>query len=335
MSSSSCSCHSADPCQAIFFSASALSGSFGGVLAAGLEQLDGIGKLPGWSWIFILEGLVTVVIGVASFWMVHDFPDDARFLSPEDRARVIRRLREDQQASAVHEDFKMLYFWQAMTDWKMWMTMLIYTGCDMPLYAFSLFLPAIVSGLGWEVTEVWSQLMTVPPYATAALFTILVGWLADRFRVRGLVNVFASMLGMGGFSMLIASDNPKVQYGGTFLAAMGLYPCVSNTITWIANNTEGVYKRGVVLGFVIGWGNLSGIISSNIYFNGPRFVEGHGVVLGHLAVCLCLGSFVMITLLKRENLKRRQGKRDRRVDGKTAKEIEELGDKRPDFMYTL
>ena len=53
--------------------------------------MNGIGGRPGWAWIFILEGLLTVVFGVASFWMVHDFPDQARFLSDEDRARVVRR----------------------------------------------------------------------------------------------------------------------------------------------------------------------------------------------------------------------------------------------------
>ncbi|KAF9873975.1 major facilitator superfamily transporter [Colletotrichum karsti] len=249
---------------ALFFSASALSGSFGGVLAAGIEQMDGIGNLSGWSWIFIVEGVLTVLVGIASVWMVHDFPDEATFLSPDDRARVIRRLRADQQGSAVREDFKALYFWQAMTDWKMWMTMLIYTGCDMPLFAFSLFMPTIVSGLGWEVTTVFSQLMTVPPYAAAAVFTVMVGYAADHFRQRGMFNIIVGFIGIIGFSLLIITDNSVIQYIGVILGAMGLYPCVCNTIAWIANNTEGVYKRGVVLGFVIGWGNLIGVPGYNL-----------------------------------------------------------------------
>ncbi|KAL0938394.1 major facilitator superfamily transporter [Colletotrichum truncatum] len=320
---------------AVFFSAAALSGSFGGALAAGLEQMNGIGNLAGWSWIFILEGLLTVVFGVASFWMVHDFPDEAKFLSPDDRARVIRRLKADQQASAVYEEFKMKYFWQAMADWKMWMAMVIYMGCDMPLYAFSLFLPTIINDLGWNTSTVRSQLMTVPPYAVAAVFTIIVGWVADKTRQRGLCNVFVSLIGIAGFVILITTESPKVKYAGTFLGAMALYPCISNTITWVANNTEGVYKRGVVLGFVIGWGNLSGIISSNIYFNGPQFTEGHGVVLAYLSLCLCLGSLLMTVSLKVENAKRKQGKRDHWAVGKTEKEIEALGDMRPRFQYTL
>ncbi|KAL2147674.1 hypothetical protein VTI28DRAFT_7026 [Corynascus sepedonium] len=320
---------------AIFFSAAAVSGSFGGLLAAAIENMDGIRGIPGWAWIFILEGLLTIVVGIASFWMVHDFPDEARFLSDDDRARVIRRLKLDQQASANHEKFEMRWLWQALRDWKMWLGMVIYMGCDMPLYAFSLFLPTIITNLGWNTSVVRAQLMSVPPYAVAAVLTVAIGFLADRTRARGLCNIFVSLMGVAGFAMLLGTDNAAVQYAGTFLAALGIYPCISNTISWVANNVEGVYKRGVVLGFVIGWGNLNGIVSSNVYFNGPRYPEGHAVMIGYLAVCLFGGSVVMSLLLRRENSKRRRGERDHWVQGLSDKEIEDRGDMRPDFVYTV
>ncbi|KAF3762680.1 MFS general substrate transporter [Cryphonectria parasitica EP155] len=320
---------------AIFFSAAALSGSFGGLLAAAIEKMDGIGGRPGWAWIFILEGLLTIVIGVVSFWLVHDFPDVARFLSPEDRARVIRRLKLDQQSSASHEDFSMRYFWQALADWKMWLGMVIYMGCDMPLYAFSLFLPSIVADLGLSGgSTVKSQLLTVPPYAAAAVLTVTIGFVADRTRTRGLCNIAVSILGIVGFSMLIGSSNAAVQYAGTFLGALGIYPCIANTISWMANNIEGVYKRGVVLGFVIGWGNLNGIVSSNIFFEAPRYYQGHGAILAYMVLFLLGGSLLMTLLLRLENKKRLQGKRDGWAEGKSEPEVEAMGDMRPDFLYT-
>jgi MFS family permease len=152
---------------AIFFSAAAVSGSFGGLLAAAIENMHGLGGRPGWAWIFILEGIATVLCGIASFWLVHDFPDLATFLSEQDRARVVRRLKEDQQSSAEHEEFKMKYVWLAIKDYKTWLGMIIYMGADMPLYAFSLFLPTIISELGYKTTK--AQLLTVPPYAAAAI----------------------------------------------------------------------------------------------------------------------------------------------------------------------
>ncbi|KAI1333208.1 MFS general substrate transporter [Xylariaceae sp. FL0255] len=319
---------------AIFFSGAALAGSFGGLLAAAIEKLDGKGGLAGWRWIFILEGLLTVLVAIASFWMVHDFPAEARFLSDDDRARVIRRLRIDQQASASHESWNNRYLYDSLKDWKMWLGSLVYAGCDMPLYAFSLFLPTIIQATGVKNT-IRIQLLSVPPYAVAAVFTVVIGFVADRTRQRGLCNIGVSAIGVVGFILLIASNSPSVQYAGTFLGALGIYPCIANTISWQANNLEGVYKRGVVLGFVIGWGNLNGIIASNIFFDSPRFYQGYGVIIGYMAITLLGGSLLMTTLLRLENKKRRAGKRDYLAEGKTEIEIAALGDRRPDFYYTV
>lgn len=109
------------------------------------------------------EGLATVLIGIASYWLVHDFPDDAKFLSDDDRMRVLRRLKADGQASAEHEDFKMSYFWSSVKDWKTWAFAVVYMGCDGSLYAFSLFLPTIIKELGYSSTR--ANLLSVPPYA--------------------------------------------------------------------------------------------------------------------------------------------------------------------------
>ncbi|KIN03905.1 hypothetical protein OIDMADRAFT_158863 [Oidiodendron maius Zn] len=318
---------------AIFFSAAAVSGSFGGLLAAAIENMHGLGGRPGWAWIFILEGIVTVLCGFASFWIVHNFPDEATFLSEVDRARVIRRLKLDKQSSAEHEEFKMKYVWLAIKDYKTWLGMMIYMGCDMPLYGFSLFLPTIISELGFATTK--AQLLTVPPYAAAAIMTISIGYIADRTRKRGICNIAVSFLGIIGFAMLLGSQRPGVKYAGTFLGALGIYPCIANTISWVSNNIEGVYKRGVVLGFVIGWGNLNGIVSSNIYFKAPKYTAGHAVIMGYMIVCLLGGSIALELLLMRENRLRREGKRDHWAEGLTEKEAEKLGDMRPDFIYTL
>ena len=312
-----------------------MSGSFGGLLAAAIGLMSGIGGKKGWAWIFILEGLATVLIGIASIWMVYDFPDEARFLSDADRQRVIRRLKLDQQSSAEHESFQMRYFWASVRDWKTWLYALIYMGCDMPLYAFSLFLPTIISDLGYKAAI--AQLLSVPPYAAAAVLTITIGYIADRTRQRGLCNICVSLIGITGFAMLVSGKSPGVQYAGTFLGALGIYPCVANTIVWASNNTEGVYKRGITLGFLIGWGNLNGVVSSNVYQekDSPLYRQGHGIIIGYLVVFLLGGSILMEVLLRRENRLRSNGRRDGLVEGLSEKEIEALGDRRPGFVYTL
>ena len=190
--------------------------------------MRGVGGKPGWAWIFILEGLATVLIGIASYWMVHDFPDDAKFLSPDDRVRVLRRLKADGQASAEKENFKMAYFWESVKDWKTWAFAVIYMGCDGPLYAFSLFLPTIIRTANPGITSTRANLLSVPPYAAAAILTISIGWYADRTRRRGWCNIGVSFLGIAGFAMLLGSQDPWVKYAGTFLGALGIceYLCV-------------------------------------------------------------------------------------------------------------
>jgi MFS family permease len=319
---------------ATFFSAAALAGSFGGLLAAAIAQMDGLAGKPGWAWIFIIEGLATMFVGGFCWWMVFDWPDTARFLTPDERMRVRRRLALDKQASSA-EEYDRRHIVAALRDWKTWGYAFIYMGCLCPLYAFSLFLPTILRGMGYQGTR--AQLLSVPPYAVAATVTIFVGWFADRTRWRGYCNMAVVSCGIVGFVMLIATESPHVQYAGTFLGAVGIYPTIANTLSWAANNVEGVYKRGVVIGIVVGWGNLNGVVSSNIYITSeaPRFWTGHGVVLAYQVICLLGGTIFMHVMLRMENAKRKSGKRDRMHEGMTPAQIWVAGDNRPDFIYTL
>ena len=68
----------------------------------------------------VLEGLITFLAGAASFWIIQDFPDTAKFLTEAERTAVIRRLQVDDQFSAAGESFKMRYIFKSFTDWKTW-----------------------------------------------------------------------------------------------------------------------------------------------------------------------------------------------------------------------
>lgn len=85
------------------------------------------------------------------------------------------------------------------------------------------------------------------------------------------------------------------------------------------------------------WGNLNGVVASNIYrqADAPKYRPGHGTVLAYLVLFLFIGSIVTTLLLRAENKKRLSGKRDNWTAGKSAAEMHELGDKRPDFIYTV
>ncbi|KAF7790035.1 hypothetical protein EIP86_000984 [Pleurotus ostreatoroseus] len=334
---------------AVFFSAATVSGAFGGLLAAAINNMDGVGGKPGWAWIFILEGLITVVAGFASFWIIQDFPDTAKFLSEEERTFVIRRLQQDDQFSAAGEHLRMKYIWQSLLDWKTWIGMLLYMGTDGPLYAFSLFLPSIINQLGFTATP--ANLLTVPVYTLACIVTCVVGVVADRYGQRGLINMIFSCIGLAGYIILIASRNAALSYFGVYLAACGIYPNIPNTIAWVSNNVEGSYKRSVTLAMVISFGNINGAVSSNVYRgqDKPWYTLGHGIILMYIVIAL-ISAAIYRFLLKRENDRRMRGERDEIIEGVnddrqdlakngTYSSIEEAkrekGDEWSGYRYTL
>lgn len=160
----------------------------------------------------------------------------------------------------------------------------MYTGVLIPLYAFSLFLPTIIKELGYTSTN--AQLLSVPPYVAGCIATLAAGYYSDKLYRRGWFIFGHAWLGIIGYTMTISSGKPGLSYAGTIVAALGVFPTIPCSISWVGNNVGGELKRGVVLALVIGIGNLGGVCSSFIYLakDAPRFITGHGTVLGSLGL---------------------------------------------------
>ncbi|OLN81350.1 putative transporter C1002.16c-like protein 17 [Colletotrichum chlorophyti] len=252
--------------QAMFFSAASIAGAFSGLLAFAISKMDGTGGLEGWRWIFILEGIATVVVAVWAFFALHDFPETAKFLTEEERAFVVFRLKyqgqvqgkqENRVQVAEAEEFKWKYVWDAFMDWQIWVNIFVYWGIVCPLYGISLFLPTIIRNLNY--TSSTAQLMTVPIYITAAVLAVIVAYLSDKLGKRSPFIVGFLCMMIVGFSMCISSSNPKVVYGGVFVAACAIYPAFPGVISWLSNNLAGSYKRSAGMALQIGVGNLGGV----------------------------------------------------------------------------
>jgi cyanate permease len=119
----------------------------------------------------------------------------------------------------LSNEFNVKYVWQAIGDWKIYIHMLICMAGFCPIYSFSLFLPTIVKNMGYTANN--AQLMTVPPYVCACVFTIGASWFADRIKQRGVFLLGFQLVGIVGFSLLAGSGTASVQYTGTVLAAIG------------------------------------------------------------------------------------------------------------------
>lgn len=108
--------------------------------------MDGVGGLEGWRWIFILEGIVTVLVAIAAFFILYDFPETADFLTEEERAFVVYRLKYQGQITAAGDDgpqvgeadeFQWAYVWAAFKDWQIWVNIFVYWGVSEPCKNFA------------------------------------------------------------------------------------------------------------------------------------------------------------------------------------------------------
>ncbi|KAL1588749.1 hypothetical protein WHR41_02378 [Cladosporium halotolerans] len=270
---------------ALFFSAASMAGAFGGILAWGIGHMRGIGGLSGWRWIFIIEGLLTIVLAFAAWWYVMDWPSKATFVTPEEKELVFARLEADSDAVA-DESVSWHNVAAAMKDPKVWLYGACFHTLSLPLYTLSMFLPSIIASLGYTAAS--AQLLTIPPYALATLLTILLATISQRTARRAPFILASTTLAIAGYIILLSNPsptlNPRLSYAGVFLAAAGIYPSVALALAWPAVNVSGQTKRATASALQITVGNLGAVIGTQLYRPGdaPRYAVGHAVALGYL-----------------------------------------------------
>ncbi|KAE8311119.1 major facilitator superfamily domain-containing protein [Aspergillus transmontanensis] len=132
----------------LFYLIGAAAGSLSGILAFGLSQLDGTHNLAGWRWIFILEGIISIAVGILCWIFIVDFPDRAYkawgFLTERECAFVLRRLNRD-RGDAEPEFFSLRKFLKPALDLKVWGFAVIMCCLTTVTYAIAYFLPIILS----------------------------------------------------------------------------------------------------------------------------------------------------------------------------------------------
>ncbi|KIK70108.1 hypothetical protein GYMLUDRAFT_187714 [Collybiopsis luxurians FD-317 M1] len=340
----------------LFFGAASVAGAFSGLFAFAISFMSGTRGLLGWSWIFIIEGIITVAVGLVAFLVLVDFPSTAKFLTPEERAFIVAKKKFDNSSVGEEEKFELKYVYQAFTDWQVWIHILIYMSLIGPLYGITLFLPTIISDFGKFSTAI-SQLLTVPPYIFATTVLGIFAYYSDKIMMRSPFIYASNILCLIGFALNIADISSGWHYAGTdfkfssqnlpthppvsgtFLIVAGSYAGFPGVVAWLSNNLSGQYKRGVGMALHIGIGNFSGAIASNIFRtrDKPRFILGHGIELMFVAIGLI---FVPITVFIYTRINKKRDEYMARVaEGlekkPTADELRALGDRAPDFRYIL
>ncbi len=282
---------------------------------------------------------MTFVAGIVAFFVIVDFPDTAKFLTAEVREFVVWRLATDRSSVGEDKRLKRAQVWSAAKDPQVWLSIGYYAGMCMPVYSVALFLPSIIAGLA-KWTRSQSQLLTVPVYATATIWVVSSAILSDRLKRRWAFMIVDQLLRLVGIVLNITYPSAGVRYFGMFLLASGSYAGLATSVAWLSNNLSGQTRRGVGSAMQIGVGNFGGLVASNVYRSkdAPRFILGHAVVVGFVGAGMLFGAPAYAWWLWRQNARKRAVLAEQEAGTRpaySAKEVHELGDRAPDFNYTI
>ncbi|KAI6020422.1 major facilitator superfamily domain-containing protein [Pisolithus microcarpus] len=214
---------------ALFTGAAAVAGAFSGLLAYAIGFMNNVGHLEGWSWIFILQGLATMVVCLVGVFGLVDYPDTAKFLSAEEK-RFIEQQRTLDAENDDGEGTVAQQILSAFADWQVWSMALLLISFDVPVYGITFFLPTILNNFGYDTAI--SQLLTVPVYVGATISMISVAHFSDRMKIRFPFIIVSELIGLAGYIILITDASTGVKYFGTFLVVIGTYSGVPCTVGW-------------------------------------------------------------------------------------------------------
>ena len=202
------------------------------------------------------------MVSVAAYFFIFNYPNTAKFLSDDERSIIHQRLKDDSDATR-NEGFSWSNVSKALKDPKVWLYGLAFHTMSLPLYTLSLFLPTIITELGYSAAR--AQLLSVPPYAVAFILTITVAVLSERFGIRAPFIAASSSFAVIGYILLLSDHTPGVSYLGTIFAAGGIYPATAIVLSWPANNVSGQTKRATANAMQISIGNLGAVLGTQLY----------------------------------------------------------------------
>ncbi|KAL1920358.1 uncharacterized protein VTP21DRAFT_735 [Calcarisporiella thermophila] len=317
----------------LFWSFGSMAGAFGGLLAGAITQIQH--TLRPWQWLFVLEGVPTIL---AAFWCLFylpDSPESAKFLSVEEREYAVRRMRED--AGVAHDhSWTWAHFWSVFTDWKVYAYMLMYITGTSALQGVTLFLPSIIRDLG-QFTSTKAQLLTVPPYIAGFIFTLIISWSSDRLLERGYHMLLTNAFILTGFFILMFSDHGLVglRLFGAILVTAGTYANVPPKVSWFNNNFAGLSRRAVAAAAIVSVGTIGGAIGGQIYYDPPNYFNGNLISVVLVSIQTVVVILVKFALARENRRKRSMSEEEKQKALARFGDSDLAGDRHPDYMYTL
>ncbi|CZT51835.1 related to nicotinamide mononucleotide permease [Rhynchosporium secalis] len=287
----------------MFLSAAPLAICFAGALAYGITSGDPKG-IASWRLLFLVEGLPCVVASVATWYLMPDTPEKARFLNEEEKACA--KARSLKQVGSDGESRMGKIIWKdvgaTLMDIKPWITGLMYFSCNVSFASLPVFLPTILREMGF--TKIHAQGLSAPPYFLAFLVVIATTYYADKTSQRGLTIMGLSLIGAIGYIMLATASTTAIRYTGVYFAAAGIFPAIGNILPWVLNNQGSDTRRGTGIAMLNVIGQCGPLLGTRLYplHEGPYYRKGMWVCASFMLFNGFL-AFALRCLLQWENKK--------------------------------
>ncbi|VUC23760.1 unnamed protein product [Clonostachys rosea] len=332
---------------AIFYGANTAAGAFAGVIAYGVGHLDGQQGYTAWEWLFMIEGIITVAVGLMTFFFLPHFPHQynekrtTKWLTAEELEYSKLRVKYVAGPNAPTYEFRWSDVWAAAQDRKTWlMMMMFWWGGSIPTYSLSYTLPTMVRNLGYSAIR--AQALTTPPYIFATIVCVFNGWMSDRYQKRYISIMTCYAVGLSGIIMLWVSVHfpnvSGVSYFAIFIAAAGYSAQAPIVGAWTSNNIPNPSKRAASIGLLMLFGSVGGGgIGSNIYLDSqaPVYPLGFGFSVGATVLGAMIPATIHWWLMRRDNKKRAEMDQDQILTQYTAEELASMEEKSPLYRYTL
>ena len=205
----------------LFMTAIAGSQIIGSIVSGELLKLDGMWGLGGWQWLFILEALPAIILGIVVYFALTDSPAQAKWLHEDERDWLTGRLALEKQHQDAIRHFKL---GEALRNPRMWAFTLVYFGQNFTGYGLSLFLPEIIRRLGVSLALVgW---VTAIPSVFGLVAMLLSARYADRTGNRVLTVGTACFVSFAGLAL--CAPLPAAMLSGTAAAAAGAIALINS-----------------------------------------------------------------------------------------------------------
>lgn len=285
-----------------FMTATSLAGVVGGFIAHYLMKLDGVAGLHGWQWLFLSEGVPTLLVGISVLWVLKDHPDDAPWLTHAEKKWLDAELERDRQEGGANATNHLK---EGLKHPMIWVLAAVFALEQVGVYTLNIWMPDMLNAFvgnaghgkpGSTGASSFVALLSTLPYFVAAVCTVLVGWSSDRTGERRWHVAGCFALGAVGFAWAAYAASLTAVMLAMTVAAVGLWSMTGPFWAMPTRVLGGQAAAGGVA-LITMIGSLGAF--SGPYLTGALRDSTHGFKTGLLAVgALAIAGGALVLVLK-------------------------------------